>query len=713
MAEHFKIKDGVLYSTVVSLPCGELRLPEGIQEISVYALKNIECDKLILPEGLTTLQTGALSQCTVKEIVFPKSLRTVETEAFSLCSVSEISLPEGIEELQHQAFHFCKGLETLRLPASLRKIHGSLGILDDLKTLEVAKGSQYFQSDGTSLLSKDGKVLYRVVPALSGSYTIPEDVTEIAPDAFAGCTQLTDISMPDSVDTIGAQAFWRCSSLTSLHFSDKIGSIPESACACCPSLKEVHFPASLWDIDDEAFYDAPLTHIDLPEGLMHLGHHAFGSLHIDTLVIPSTLEIVKEKPLLFEHIRHLIYRPKALKHLQKIGDAFNPITMLPGHVDELIVENAQPRYLNTLPQSLMAPACRGYVRRHNSGKPLAKKEMDAVAELSHIVKWDCWADPEVGPFLAEHQLVSAEDYAEAERGFSDYYSSTKDQPDHITAFLRMEDAFTEEQRQTVQDRQEELDAIAFAPQCSDDLYEYEASHHFGWRTLSDGTVEIAGFIGNYDQIIIPQTIDDAPITSIGRSSFSTVPGDIPAWQQEAARQITSVVLPYTIRQIGHRAFAGCENMKWITIIDDWDTPCHVQSIGVEAFRNCTSLTSAFFPSDIKTIQDGCYQGCTSLTEIIVPGTIREIPPYAFADCTGLRKVTLAEGVSKVAFSAFSGCTALTELELPASLKLEDWSPFADCPVKEVIAPQKASVRHLAKDRGIHVIAPSTAKKRKW
>lgn len=712
MAEHFKVIDGVLYSTVVPLPCSELRLPEGIKEISVYAFKNIACERLILPEGLTTLQTGALSECKVKEIVFPQSLRTVETEAFSLCTISEIALPEGIEELEHQAFHFCKGLETLRLPASLRKIHGSLGTLDELKTLEVAEGSKYFQSDGTSLLSKDGKVLYRVVAALSGSYTIPEGVTDIAPDAFAGCTKLTDISMPDSVDTIGVQTFKRCSSLTSLRFSDKIGSIPESACAFCSSLKEVHFPASLWDIDNEAFFDAPLTHIDLPEGLMHLGHHAFASLDIDTLVVPSTLEIVKEEPLLYEHIRHLIYRPKALKYLQKIGDAFNPNTILPGHVDELIVENAQPRYLKTLPQSLMAPACRGYIRRHNSGKHLTKKEMDAVAELSHIVKWDCWADPEIGPFLAAHKLVSPEDYAEADRGFARYYVGSRKQPEHIAAFRSMDGDFSEAEQQQVWDRQSELDAIEFELQCSDDLDEDTASHHFAWREQSDGTLEIVDFLGIYHEVLIPEFIDGVPITSIGRSSFSTVPGNIPAWQQEAVRQITSVVLPYTIRQIGHRAFAGCANMKWIPISDDWDSPCDLQSIGVEAFRNCTSLTKAFFPSGIKTIQDGCYQGCTSLTEITVPGTIRELPPYAFANCTGLKKVTLAEGVSKVDPSAFSGCTALAELELPASLKLQDWSPFAGCPVKEVVAPQKASARRLAADQGIHVIAPSTAKKRK-
>jgi len=49
-------------------------------------------------------------------------------------------------------------------------------------------------------------------------------VTSIGPFAFAGCTNLTGITIPDSVTSIKSEAFRNCTALTSVTFQGTIAS---------------------------------------------------------------------------------------------------------------------------------------------------------------------------------------------------------------------------------------------------------------------------------------------------------------------------------------------------------------------------------------------------------------------------------------------------------------------------------------------------------
>ena len=87
----------------------------------------------------------------------------------------------------------------------------------------------------------------------------------------------------------------------------------------------------------------------------------------------------------------------------------------------------------------------------------------------------------------------------------------------------------------------------------------------------------------------------------------------------------------------------------------------VTSIGANAFRDCTGLTSVTIPDRVISIGYYAFNGCTGLTSVTVPDSVTSIGDYAFHDCTGLTSVTIPNSVTSIGGSAFSGCTGLKEV----------------------------------------------------
>ena len=138
----------------------------------------------------------------------------------------------------------------------------------------------------------------------SGSITIPAtvtydgvaySVTSIGYDAFAGCFNLTSITIPASVTSIGDFAFWNCSSLTSITIPEGVTSIGYNAFNGCSSLTSITLPASVTSIVGYAFWGCrSLTSITLPEGVKSIGDYAFERCSLTAItchaVTPPTID---------------------------------------------------------------------------------------------------------------------------------------------------------------------------------------------------------------------------------------------------------------------------------------------------------------------------------------------------------------------------------------------------------------------------------------
>ena len=103
----------------------------------------------------------------------------------------------------------------------------------------------------------------------------------------------------------------------------------------------------------------------------------------------------------------------------------------------------------------------------------------------------------------------------------------------------------------------------------------------------------------------------------------------------------------------------------------------VTTIGEDAFRNCTSLTSVTIPDSVPSIGNYAFRGCSSLTGVTF-GRVSTIGEFAFSDCTSLTSVTIGRRVSTIGIYAFRNCTSLTSVIIPDSVKIIGGGAFRGC-----------------------------------
>ena len=81
----------------------------------------------------------------------------------------------------------------------------------------------------------------------------------------------------------------------------------------------------------------------------------------------------------------------------------------------------------------------------------------------------------------------------------------------------------------------------------------------------------------------------------------------------------------------------------------------VTSIGNNAFKYCTGLTSVTIPNSVTSIGNNAFSYCTGLTSVTIGNSVTSIDWYAFYKCSGLTSVTIGNSVTSIGSSAFEYC----------------------------------------------------------
>ena len=249
--------------------------------------------------------------------------------------------------------------------------------------------------------------------------------------------------------------------------------------------------------------------------------------------------------------------------------------------------------------------------------------------------------------------------------------------------------------------------------------EAETSGDWEYEVTEDRTVKILDYLGEDQELTVPQTIDNNMVTIIGDDVFSgndnlvsvTIPEGVTTlgnWCFEDCSNLQRVDLPSTLLLLGgSTAFADCINLT------DIEIPENVTSVGYRTFDGCSNLTkikvdknnpvlyeengivynreektleccpggisgSVTVHEGIEKIDAYAFSSCEKITDIILPSSLRTIKEAAFVSCTGLEKLVIPEGTTTLSDWTFNGCHNLKEITIPKSVTKIGDNQFSDC-----------------------------------
>ena len=128
--------------------------------------------------------------------------------------------------------------------------------------------------------------------------------------------------------------------------------------------------------------------------------------------------------------------------------------------------------------------------------------------------------------------------------------------------------------------------------------------------------------------------------------------------------ITSLSLPASLTTLGDYVFQKCTSLESIDMSET-----KVTAIPLNAFSDCTALTTVSFPSALVTLNGSAFSN-TGITTIEVPATVKTIGNYVFDGCKSLTSVDLSKtAITNIAYWAFRNCSKLTSVLLPKNITI--------------------------------------------
>lgn len=115
------------------------------------------------------------------------------------------------------------------------------------------------------------------------------------------------------------------------------------------------------------------------------------------------------------------------------------------------------------------------------------------------------------------------------------------------------------------------------------------------------------------KIILPEKINELPITKIGSKAFQN------------NKFIKELVFSKFIKRIGLKAFqnSSIEKIKFNE---------NLKQISLEAFKNCNNLKEVEFSKSLISIKKGAFENCNNLTKVVIPSKITVIEKDVFKNC---------------------------------------------------------------------------------
>ncbi len=302
----------------------DVGLGDNVTSISYSAFSDCERLRYIeLPDSLVSIGGGAFKNCySLVNIVIGDNVREIKYNAFDSCmALTGVTLGSGLESIENYAFQQCYKLVEVINRSSLDITESACGYVasyalnvksyGDSDVCNVDDYLFYTHDDTNYLLGYVGDDDDITLP---GNYngqsyemyehafyrsrlkkiTVPSNVN-VSDEAFAYCSDLTEVYVSDGVTSIGGNVFSHCNSLTSVRLPDSLTELNSSLRS---DIIDYNISGGVKYLGNEnnpyllavTACDTTATSITLESGVKFIGNNAFYSCTAITgIIIPDTV----------------------------------------------------------------------------------------------------------------------------------------------------------------------------------------------------------------------------------------------------------------------------------------------------------------------------------------------------------------------------------------------------------------------------------------
>ncbi len=562
----------------------------------------------------------------VKDLVIPNSVTSIGDYAFSGCSgLTSVTIPNSVKSIGDYAFSGCSGLTSVTIPNSVKSIGGNA--FSDCSGLTSVHISDIVAWCNIDFLDNTSNPLYNAHHLyLNGEevkdLVIPNSVTSIGDNAFAGCSGLTSITMGIDIKNIGTNAFVKCSGLLDVYcYAIKLPSTESDAFdGSNPEKVTLHVPsASVKSYTQTEPWSGFANIVALSTEVDGVNYDFNAETKQATVIAKSSGKYSGE-----------IVIPESVEY----GGTTYSVTS--------IVDNA-------------FSGCSGLtsVTIPNSVTSIVDNAFSGCSGLTSVTIPICVTNIGEAAFSGCSVLTSVtipnSVKSIGNSAFQNCFSLTSVTIGNSVTNIG-ESTFlgcSSMTSVTIPNSVTSIGSSAFSG-CS----------RLTSVTIPDSVTNIGDYAFSGCSGLTSVTIGNS-VTSIVDGAF------------DGCSRLTSVTIPNSVESIGNYAFSGCSGLTSVTI------PNSVESIGNYAFWGCSGLTSVTIPNSVTSIGNSAFRDCSGLTSVTIPNSVKSIRDYTFCDCSGLTSVTIGNSVTSIGDYAFRNCSKLLDVYCYAEYEPSAWNDVFD------------------------------------
>ncbi len=587
-------------------------IPNSVTFIGETAF--LSCSSLTsvtIPNSVTSIGGRVFGNCSsLTSITIGSGISSIPSNFANNCtSLSSVYIENGATSIGVEAFSGCSNLKSIKIPGSVKKIESSAFsqcnslekvIIDNLNDWMAI---DYYCDYSWGYTTSDNPLYFAHHLYLNDNeivnLVIPDNVDEIKPMIFVGCSGIKTLHLPNGLKKVGDFAFSGCNGISSLDLPNTLNEIGSGAFSGCCKGSTVTIPNSITKICYGAFsgpekiiLNSNANYIWTVPGSMPLSgtqdlHNYFGNdvkefvvgedvtksyfsglPNLETFTVNGKKNEISISML---NLKQVNFNNSVEKIYVSCGEGLTSINIPSGN-----------KSLSLNCPSLQAIDIPDGVNEISFNGCKALKEIiipNSVTKLYNNAFYNCSSLTSINLPNSISIIPSG-----AFSGCTNLSSITL--PNQLVSIEKM----------------------AFA-NCNS----------LASISIPNSITQLGENVFNGCVNLKTVTIDNNMIISENRNSSTSI-------STIFGTQVTNYTLGEQVNTIGNYAFYGCTEMTNIQF------PETLTSIGNYAFGNCKGLSSISLPNSLERIGDYAFTGCSNLSEINLPDDIKSFTTNTFRGC---------------------------------------------------------------------------------